>query len=923
MKCRSRGLSWGLLALLVSMPVGAGAQMKPDPDGMTPEQIRQALPEYFAPSGGFSTDALPDIYGPGHVLSVGNVYMKVTNIGHNGVFYTNLSSDPAGQWPGASGVEYLSTFRLNVGAKNPAALDPTQLRRVSYNLEWRPPTLDAVDHIYDSYDGIVNGARFNNDDGDFDQDANPRVDEDFLNGKDDDGDGRIDEDYGAIGQQMFALEMRDDTPQAINATFNEKHVPLGILVQELAFAFSVPGFTDFDGVEYNVKNISGHRLDSVYVGFLVDMDVGPLEKSNFFTDDFDISNVPQDSFYVDVDPLDPKYQLPHAPIFGIPEDTPLCPVDVRVLHGYSIGDDDGDEFMTPGCPSFLLLGHTIDPLGIKAPPFKGWHSFRSFTAGTPYQSGGNPIVDQQRYEFLAAGENVDRNTGFITVPTNGLKGDQVQWCSVGPFLSFEPNEVIQVTVGFAVQTGRWQDLATYGRLSAAKRRADPIAVVANALSAQTAYDGVWEDRAVGNRPNTNFHGRETMVQAPPGQIAYFSDCRGGQRLVRPGQIDWFDFDCNYCTGVWTPLFGGRGYFHRTWNASAPPPNPRLNVQANYNYTSNPERRFSPIGDQSITLAWDNLSEYTADPKTNYLDFYSYKIWKAANWTRPVGSSGPGEDDWSLLGEFVRFRNAASHCAELFIPSWKGVCNGAPCVKDTTMTICVSRGDLINYQTGEVVHADNSLDCVRDPATGDCLYGVGKPVGCVENCPIDTVYAYPVGRYRFVDTQVQNGFIYFYSVTGRDSSDIQLEGRRSSVEAEGVVPQIGTRSGKHVWVVPNPYRGRAQWDLIPNATDPTGTHIDFLGMPAGRWTLKIYTISGDLVQTLHSTDPVNESVRPPVSVPGSTETRPGYNTQQDVAGDGQARWNLITRNGQDVVSGIYLFTVDSKEGTQRGKFVIVR
>jgi len=32
--------------------------------------------------------------------------------------------------------------------------------------------------------------------------------------------------------------------------------------------------------------------------------------------------------------------------------------------------------------------------------------------------------------------------------------------------------------------------------------------------------------------------------------------------------------------------------------------------------------------------------------------------------------------------------------------------------------------------------------------------------------------------------------------------------------------------------------------------------------------------------------------------------------------------LDSRNGQDVVSGIYLFTVESKPGTQRGRFVII-
>jgi hypothetical protein len=46
-------------------------------------------------------------------------------------------------------------------------------------------------------------------------------------------------------------------------------------------------------------------------------------------------------------------------------------------------------------------------------------------------------------------------------------------------------------------------------------------------------------------------------------------------------------------------------------------------------------------------------------------------------------------------------------------------------------------------------------------------------------------------------------------------------------------------------------------------------------------------------------------------------------QQDAPGDGQASWNLISRNGQDVVSGIYLFSVESPGPVQRGKFVLIR
>jgi hypothetical protein len=64
-------------------------------------------------------------------------------------------------------------------------------------------------------------------------------------------------------------------------------------------------------------------------------------------------------------------------------------------------------------------------------------------------------------------------------------------------------------------------------------------------------------------------------------------------------------------------------------------------------------------------------------------------------------------------------------------------------------------------------------------------------------------------------------------------------------------------------------------------------------------------------------PVDPTLNP------ETITVPGYNRQQDGANDGQARWNLITRSGQDIVSGIYLFVVESDLGTQRGRFVVIR
>ncbi len=931
-------------------------------------------------TGATSAQDVPDIFGPGAVLTVGNVFMKCTNYGFDGNPFTNLSSDPSGQWPGASGIEYMNLIGIAVGAVNPLATDPTAMRRVSYLTEWRPPTLDPEDRMYRSYDGIVNGQRYVNDDGDFDPvTGDPRIDEDFLDGRDNDGDGKIDEDFGAIGQQMYTCVMSDNTPQAINASATERHVPLGIECRKSDWAYSIPGYTDFNVIEYDIYNRSGHTLDSVVFGIRSDLDCGPIAQANYWTDDYNLPQYPHGDFIIKTRPSDLRRQDgrihedgslnddPHLPVPDVDADSALCPRYKLRIIGWSTVDDNGDDGKTPGIGTVQLINFTLDPLGATGPSRFGLHSFRSFPSGTPYASGGNPTIDQQRYELMTSTDvgitNVDPATGFVlpTYTTGDQKGDYSDWASVGPWLQWPDGGHIQVTIAFGVQPGTLGSASRYA--SDYEAAVDPsadgvpegspkgLALISkyksleNALAAQLAYDG--QDEIHAWPWLTDFHGRETGVIAPRGQTLYLAaPCSrdNDTRTVTEHKRVWFDFDCDYCTGGYSPAHGG--LFHRNWVAESPPPSPNTNLALNYNYSDNPDRKFVPAGDHQVTLAWDNLSETTADPKSSQFDFRGYKVWKVSNWQRPVGSGGPFEDDWTLLADYRLFDahddNGVSKCPPESVAA--GVCT------DTTQVLypyiyvpstgehkrlVLHRGDLWNEQTGEVLHPDTTLLCQNYP---DCKADQGYPLGQISGAKV-THIRYPVGRYHIVDRQVKNGFLYFYSVTaydstGRGASLSMLNSRRTAVEAEGVVPQsaatTGSKAGEGVWVVPNPYRGVRQlnqrpsaWDLTPNASDPTGTHIDFFGLPTGEWAIEIFTVSGDLVQTLRSTDAVNESIRPVVTDPNGVK-RPGYNRQEDNPNDGQARWNLISRNGQDVVSGVYLFTVEvGGQVKHRGKFVIIR
>jgi hypothetical protein len=858
--------------------------------------------------GPITPQAVPEINGPGRVSTVGNVWLKTTNIGVMGNPFTANSSDPSAQWPGPSGNEFLFYWGLWVGAKNPEAQDPALVRRVSQNLEWRPPTLAPEDRIYQSYDGQVHGLR------DFDDDGDGQVDEEFLNGKDDDHDGQIDEDYAAISQQMYAFEMRDDTDQAVNANSAEKHVPFGLLVRQSTYAFAVPGANDFTAVNYDIYNQSGHMLDSVFVGFLVDQDVGPTALDRYFADDLPEPRVPQGDFFETLTSTDANF------------DATACTSDTIHVRGFSMTDDDGDLGRTVAASSFLLLGHTIDPTGVKGPRRVGFRMYRAYLPGTPFVQGGGPTVDLERFQTLAFGLNaattpvgVDPVTGLISEerPDEGTKTDYFSICSVGPYLQWQNGEKISVQVALAVQRCDYSKPVNNPASPADPNPERYSAMISNAIEAQKTFRGKYL-APPGGTPTPDLRGRETGLTAAPGTQFERSDCHdeeaGQARLVTDDAVTWFDFDCDLCTGV-------PGLLLKNWLAAAPPPNPDLRLTA---------------GDRKVTLEWDNLSEITPDPSSGFLDFQAYRIWKASNFTRPVGSSGPSEELWALLAEFKLY--------DSLTPLRDSVDVGADGVPNTGDP---GEGDgfkdavhdtfpvLLNIQTGQRLFPIDILPC----AAGTTLNGGDCPRAT--DAPGDTAYftgtrkyqirpgveaiatgyktaIYPIGRYRYEDPNVLNGFVYFYSVTGKDSTgqrDVnggrgtlaEQEGRRSAVEADGVTPQsAAVASAKQIFVVPNPYRGRAQWDLTPNAADPTGTHIDFFNMPDGDWTLRIFTIAGDLVQTIRFDD-IQTNGKP----------------QKENAADGQASWNLISRNGQDVVSGIYLFSVESSTGSSRGRFVIIR
>jgi hypothetical protein len=99
-----------------------------------------------------------------------------------------------------------------------------------------------------------------------------------------------------------------------------------------------------------------------------------------------------------------------------------------------------------------------------------------------------------------------------------------------------------------------------------------------------------------------------------------------------------------------------------------------------------------------------------------------------------------------------------------------------------------------------------------------------------------------------------------------------------------------------YVVPNPYVGAASFE--PQRFADTGRgerRIEFRGLPQF-CTIRIYTVRGELVQTL----------------------------EHNGSNDGFVAWNLRSKDNLDIAPGLYIFHVDAGElGSHIGKFAIIK
>lgn len=395
--------------------------------------------------------------------NVGALQLAVSNFGTFGNL--NQGNIPSGQWPANSGCEYLYGAGLWVGGLYdhcepiadfpglpPEAIvycedDSTRLvvtdTLVSSGLTYHSPLLfevfpdffDPTERIWESFEGRPGGNRAEDDDGD------GWVDEDPLNGKNDDplNDGRIDEDYGAISQQMFACVYRD-TASFFNERIQnpiQRHTPIGLEIVQESYQYTAPAFDDFVGMEFQIKNIGilvGRErvfktLRQVFLGFFVDSDVGCVGGNLQLERHLD-----DGAGFVRVDTI---LTFPGAP-------AETLTVNVGYMFDGPAGDDGAGA---KGWFGTMFLGHTIDSTGLTAPDQVRIHAYKSWSNGEE-----DPDYDAESYNLLTG----KRPGPFEQVIDLGSQrpDDWRQLISAGPFATLPPESTLVFQSAFVVGEGR-------------------------------------------------------------------------------------------------------------------------------------------------------------------------------------------------------------------------------------------------------------------------------------------------------------------------------------------------------------------------------------------------------------------------------------------------------------------------------------
>jgi len=767
----------------------------------------------------------------------------------------------------------------------------------------------------------------------------------------------------AVSHQDFVTVYTDTCTSCpflyYDAVDGRLHQPLWIEVTQKSYAWAYEYAQDFVLFDFAVKNIGDKRLREIYIGMFVD--------GNVHTG-VDLSAEPRG-----VD--DVVGFLEYFPAMYLGDN---CPPDSDLINVGWTSDDDGNGWRPQ------LYAHVQDVAGfkiIRAPrdslhvTFNWWSTSyyddifdfgpqtRAGYRTLPWNSSGTPWGDRATYYFLRNGErdydeylvptmtslhpiwvppreewrdtiftgwNDAPDVGLMETNTVGL--DPCYLLSFGPF-GLEPGQSLPLTFAYVAGTHFHRDAHIYRFLP--------------------DYPEIWGERIWFDRLALNAMWAQWIYDNPgvdtdsDGYAGEFTVCNLGQdstwkcdTLVDFGA----DPDTNYIVCYWdysvTDTVWRTGDGVPDFRGAYPPPSPSTyRYVNNWGDTLKSLRVYPETG--RIRLVWNGVAaETTPDPFSHQPDFEGYKVYIAHDTRRSSFSVATTYD----LENWSRWQwNAERH---------RFICPSAPFALEQLRCLYAdSCGDTTWHP--DRFTRDNPLIIQASPKAEAAVYYF-EPMGynrsILANDPVhadteirkvypdapkppfvhpDSIAAYYPERddttyfteegflkyyeYEYVFEDILPTVVYYVNVTAFDHGypELGLSGLESDPTTlpKAVYPlpssEVIAEQGLGVFVYPNPYRLDAdyrergyeavqRWHVPEDKT----RLIHFANLPP-KCTIRILSLDGDLIRELkHDVDPAD------------------YTANHDT-------WNLINRNMQLVVTGLYYWTVEDDRGnTQIGKLVII-
>jgi hypothetical protein len=681
------------------------------------------------------------------------------------------------------------------------------------------------------------------------------------------------------------------------------HKPLNISVEQRSMSWSYSYADDFILFDYKIENIGTEELKDVYMAIWVDGDVwhtsrnGPAGWNDDLVGFYRHHPAPEGCGFVDT--VNIAY---HADNDGDPGGTSWDNTSVRSAVGARVVRTPADSLEYSF--NWWIINYS-DPRLDFGPRKAG-------SAGSPFRNMegrlGTPTGDANRYYVMSQGEfDYDllytavnhSDSGWLLPPANATQVaqgfDARYLLSFGPF-DLSPGQQLPISFAWVGGENLHQepdDFARYFRASAPDayyQRLNFDNLAANSRWASWVYDNPGVDTdgdgyagklrvcvrdSVIEQIDTSFTGIDTLIDT----------------LFRPVFADTFFYE-----GDNVPDFRGAG----------PPPAPITRV-------------IPQLG--KLTIRWNGYRTETAkDIFLGKVDFEGYRVYIGLD-DRPGSLSPTASWDRDDYNRFVLKQTAPG------VYGW--VLTEIPFTADSLKRLFDDPAfHPMDYPRGNPYQFGDSLfsfepqdynqselgnvggirkvypDAVLPPS--DSSLWTEEMVTREHGDPLPRYY-----EYEFVLEQLLPTIPYYLSVTAFDfgSPKAGLLSLESSPYNDFLVeyPQISADSaaeaGLDAYVYPNPYRIDADYASLGyenrQQIDPErARRIHFMNLPKV-CTISIYSLDGDLIRSWEHSN---------------AEGGPG--SMHD-------SWDLITRNTQSVVSGLYYFVVKSETRTQIGKLVIIK